>query len=134
MTSANINLGATTLTNYCYQYMFYGCSSLVDVPALPAVTLINSCYYGMFYGCSSLVNAPQLPASTLVATCYAYMFTNCTALADIYAKRVSYQSSSLTNWLSGVNGAGTFHTSEDSTWDTGGNGIPANFIRVNDYQ
>ena len=38
----------------CYYYMFYGCTSLTQAPALPATTLANYCYRGMFFGCTSL--------------------------------------------------------------------------------
>ena len=34
--------------------MFYGCTSLTELPALPATTLAAYCYYGMFYGCSKI--------------------------------------------------------------------------------
>lgn len=63
-------LPATTLTERCYSGMFYGCTALKTVSILPATTLANNCYYQMFYGCNSLVNAPVLPATTLVEGCY----------------------------------------------------------------
>ena len=73
-------LPATTLANYCYYYMFYGCTSLVTAPELPATTLANYCYYYMFNSCRSLVTAPELPATTLKDYCYYYMFYGCTSL------------------------------------------------------
>ena len=73
-------LPATTLANYCYYYMFYGCTSLTTAPELPATTLANYCYYYMFYGCTSLTTAPELPATTLANSCYSYMFEGCTSL------------------------------------------------------
>ena len=75
-------LPATTLANYCYWEMFRNCTSLVNAPALPATTLADSCYRSMFYGCTSLVNAPALPATTLVQSCYGYMFNGCTSLVN----------------------------------------------------
>ena len=75
-------LPATTLATYCYQYMFSGCSSLVNAPALPATTLATYCYSYMFSNCSSLVNAPALPATTLASSCYRYMFNYCTSLVN----------------------------------------------------
>ena len=79
-------LPATTLANYCYQYMFRGCTSLTTAPALPATTLANYCYAYMFYNCSSLTTAPALPATTLANYCYQYMFSGCRALyvSDTY--------------------------------------------------
>ena len=69
------------MADYCYSYMFYGCTSLTSAPSLPATTLASSCYSGMFYGCTSLTAAPSsLPATTLVDSCYSYMFYGCTSL------------------------------------------------------
>ena len=34
--------------------MFRNCTSLTAAPRLPATTLSNSCYQGLFYGCSHL--------------------------------------------------------------------------------
>ena len=74
------SLPATTLTDFCYNYMFYGCTSLTTAPSLPATTLASSCYNYMFYGCTSLTTAPSLPATTLTDFCYTYMFYGCTSL------------------------------------------------------
>lgn len=74
-------LPATTLANGCYKYMFNGCTSLTTAPALPATTLATSCYCGMFYGCTSLTTAPALPATTLADYCYQSIFEDCTSLA-----------------------------------------------------
>ena len=74
------DLPATTLAYSCYSYMFNGCASLVQAPALPATTLASNCYYAMFSGCTSLTQAPELPATTLADYCYYEMFYNCTSL------------------------------------------------------
>ena len=74
-------LPATTLAGYCYNSMFYNCTSLTTAPALPATTLASSCYDSMFYGCTALTKAPELPATTLAYYCYASMFDGCTSLA-----------------------------------------------------
>lgn len=42
------------MANYCYSYMFYGCTSLTTAPSLPATTLAIYCYYSMFRGCTSI--------------------------------------------------------------------------------
>ena len=76
----NLVLPATTLANYCYYKMFYGCTSLVNAPALPSMTLANWSYGGMFSGCTSLETAPELPATTLADSCYGGMFDGCTSL------------------------------------------------------
>ena len=73
-------LPATTLTESCYEYMFYGCTGLTTAPELPATTLEDSCYSRMFEGCKSLTSAPTLPATTLKSSCYYNMFYGCTGL------------------------------------------------------
>ena len=73
-------LPATTLANYCYTYMFNGCTNLTTAPALPATTLASNCYSGMFEGCKNLTTAPALPATTLASNCYGFMFNGCTSL------------------------------------------------------
>ena len=47
-------INVLTIGDYCYDSMFYGCTSLVTAPALPATTLASFCYNSMFYGCTSL--------------------------------------------------------------------------------
>lgn len=72
-----------------YAYMFHGCTSLLEAPALPALTLPSYNYYHsagvyerMFRGCTSLTTPPALPATSLGAFCYAYMFYGCTSLVS----------------------------------------------------
>lgn len=75
-----LELPATTLAEFCYSNMFFGCAALVTPPALPATKLENSCYNGMFHNCSSMVTPPALPATELKNNCYQFMFDNCTSL------------------------------------------------------
>ena len=82
ISAENLILPATTLASNCYQYMFYGCTSLTTAPALPATTLTNYCYSFMFQDCTSLTKAPALPATTLANYCYWAMFQNCTSLTS----------------------------------------------------
>lgn len=76
----NLILPATTLARDCYSQMFFGCTSLITVPALPATTLTERCYQNMFRGCTSLATAPVLPATTIGDYCYSGMFQDCTSL------------------------------------------------------
>ena len=80
VSAENLILPATTLTDYCYQDMFQGCTSLTTAPKLPATTLEYYCYQHMFAGCTSLKTAPALPAIDLAAYCYDSMFLGCTSL------------------------------------------------------
>lgn len=78
---SNLVLNATTLTAYCYYYMFAGCTNLVNAPELPATSVGDTSYGRMFEGCTSLTTAPSvLPATTLASYCYYYMFNGCTNL------------------------------------------------------
>ena len=77
----NLILPATTLSDYCYNQMFWECKLLTNAPrVLPALTLKSNCYWGMFAGCKSLTTAPSLPATTLAEDCYCNMFNGCTSL------------------------------------------------------
>jgi len=76
----NLILPATTLVEYCYTFMFYGCTSLTTAPILPATTLAQGCYLRMFNRCTSLTTAPELPSTTLSQDCYNGMFNSCTSL------------------------------------------------------
>ncbi len=69
-------------SDYCFCYMFEGCTYLTEAPELPFTSLAAHCYDSMFKGCTSLVKAPQLPATTLQGYCYANMFEGCTALEN----------------------------------------------------
>jgi hypothetical protein len=73
-------LPATTLSEFCYYRMFYGCKSMKTHPALPAETMMACCYSYMFAYCSALEDTPALPATTLAAQCYARMFYYATGL------------------------------------------------------
>lgn len=70
----------TTVSSYCYFYLFYNCTSLTTAPSLLATTLATYCYDSMFYWCTALTPAPTLPATTLSEGCYRYMFRDCTSL------------------------------------------------------
>ena len=76
-------LPATTLANYCYTDLFYGCTGLTKAPELPATSLTRYCYFGMFHNCTSLTSAPELPATSLSGAegCYGNMFYGCSSLS-----------------------------------------------------
>lgn len=81
LTSAeNLILPATTLTDSCYEEMFWKCIHLTKAPELPATYLAPSCYKNMFNSCTSLKTAPVLPATTIRNRCYEGMFEGCTGL------------------------------------------------------
>lgn len=156
----NIVLPATTLSTYCYGYMFNGCSSLTIAPLiLPATTLKGSCYRRMFYSCSGLTTAPEihattqasyacqymfyscsslrtapaLHATTLVSYCYQYMFRYCSSLNYVKSMAVDISATNcMQGWLQGVAASGTFVKNSEATWEVSGDsGIPSGWTVVN---
>ena len=99
-------LPSTTLAQYCYQRLFYGCSNLTTAPELPATALENGCYEYMFSRCANLTTAPELPATTLAQYCYSSMFSHtglttvpklpATTLADSCYENMFYSCTNLT--------------------------------------
>lgn len=79
--ASRLRLKATTLTQYCYYYMFNGCSNLVYAPEIEATTVALYCCYYMFYNCTKLLYGPsRLPAMVMKQRCYSCMFRGCNAL------------------------------------------------------
>jgi hypothetical protein len=109
VSAKNLILPATTLDNYCYNGMFFNCTSLTETPDLIATTLASGCYYQMFFGCTSLTTAPELPATTLASYCYNNMFNGCSNLNRITMLATDISASDcLYKWVSGVASNGTF--------------------------
>ena len=127
ISAENLILPVTALTDYCYNYMFRGCTGLTTAPALPATTLATSCYSFMFEDCSSLTTAPELPATTLADWCYEYMFHGCTSLNYIKCLATDISADDCTDdWVYGVSSTGTFVKDDNMTgWTTGTSGIPS---------
>lgn len=82
VSAKNLILPAMVLSFNCYGMLFYGCTSLIETPALPATTLAKRCYEFMFERCTSLTTAPELPATTLTEGCYKEMFKSCYSLTE----------------------------------------------------
>ena len=103
-------LPATKLVANCYSNMFAQCGSLVTPPDLPAETLADGCYEGMFKGCVSLEQAPELPATRLVNSSYKDMFNGCSSLNYIKVGLMTLDNDveATLDWVSGVDGPGTF--------------------------
>ena len=80
---SEIELTNKILSNGCYKKMFYNCSNITNLPALPAVGLADKCYANMFENCTSLgliEGNGLLPAPLLKEECYSCMFKGCTSL------------------------------------------------------
>ena len=115
-------LPARNLSIGCYESMFTECTSLKEAPELPATTLEEYCYENMFAYCTSLKEAPELPASELKHGCYENMFNHCSNLNYIKVGVMSLDNDSdaTTNWVTEVDGPGTFIFPCGSTYDKHG--------------
>ena len=122
--------------SYTFQSLFRDCTTIIEVSDifLPATTLANYCYQYMFKGCTSLTTAPELPATTLKDTCYAFMFYGCNNLNYIKMLATDIAATNcLRNWVSGVSSTGTFVKNVTMTsLPTGINGIPSGWTVVDD--
>ena len=100
---------------------------------LPATTMTEYCYYAMFYGCTSLTTAPVLHAPTLVENCYYYMFYYCSSLKSVTCLATNISASNCTNnWLNNVSAGGTLYKAAGVTWPNGSSGVPGSW-GVEDY-
>lgn len=98
----DIELPATTITQFCYRTMFGECAKLTRAPKLPAKVLKRQCYASMFSDCplikefpemgatemdelscwimmknTGIEEIPALPAMNLAEGCYYAMFAQC---------------------------------------------------------
>ena len=148
----DILLPATTLTDYCYNYLFGGCSALTKAPALPATVLKLRCYeqmfwkctslteapiisattvasyccHDMFNGCTNLVKAPELLATTLTQYCYNGMFWGCSKLNYLKCLATDVSADNcLGGWLDGVSATGTLVVASGTTWAVAGTNYPS---------
>lgn len=77
-------LSGTRVGYYGCAYMFVNCTSLIDVPDLPATTLDGYAYTCMFQNCTSLTVLPKLNHITTITywAPFRYMFNYCRAIVD----------------------------------------------------
>lgn len=130
----------------CFLRLFYNCRDLLTAPELPATTLTDYCYNYMFTNCNNMIpdadlenipefpiTSPKLPATTLCNYCYQSMFAS-TPLKRITMLATDISASDcLDNWVVYVPPTGTFvkHPDMDSL-PTGKNGIPEGWTVI-DY-
>lgn len=106
---------------YAFCNLFKDNTSIISIEKnfLPATTLANYCYRNMFYGCTGLTHAPELPATTLATGCYAYMFEGCRNINYIKMLATDISATSCCElWVKDVSSTGTFVKNKDATWDT----------------
>ena len=75
----------TSLSGYPYAFvtLFKGCTSLTKAPALPATTLSDYCYFYLFYGCESLKEV-RISATKTATGALANWLANASTTGDIY--------------------------------------------------
>ena len=82
-----LRLTASTLGQYCYNQMFWGCTSLTRPPELQTTISANVPKYAysyMFKDCTSLLSAPNLQEGKEVGESgYEAMFQGCTSLITV---------------------------------------------------
>ena len=70
-------------------------------------------------------------ARTLNEGCYMYMFQDCSKLASVSCSATNISAETCTtDWLKNVAATGTFTTPSTTAWETGANGIPEGWTRV----
>lgn len=97
---------------------------------LEQTTLANYCYMNMFYGCTGLTSAPELPATTLSASCYRSMFQGCGNISLIKVHFTAWGTQT-TNWVTSVSSAGTFYKPSALSEKFGVSNIPNGWTVVN---
>ena len=93
-------------------------------------TFANYCYVFMFDGCTGLTSAPELPATTLASSCYSYMFSGCTHLSLIKVHFTAWRNQT-TNWVSSVSPTGTFYKPSALSEEFSTSKIPTGWTVVN---
>lgn len=138
------SIDASYITNA--SYMFAGCTSLVEPPVFTATEIIAVEIRNMFSGCTSIKSVSNFTKKIAQVTIIHYMlegcknieesvflapsvngsegaFMNCSNLKYI---KCLFEGNNLGSWnfSSGVAANGTFVKHPDSTWVSGGRGIP----------
>lgn len=126
--------GIYDLTGYDYAFtlLFTDNTNLLVISKdfLPATILSDWCYDSMFRGCTSLIAAPNLNAETLKTGCYYDMFNGCENLTYIKALFNKTSSDNDTKrWVRNVNNKGVFVKNKNTFLNTyNENNIPLNWI------
>lgn len=120
--------------DYCYDYMFNYCTSLLYPPKiLPATNLqyASYCYRYMFRNCNKMTTSPYLPNAFSTGTSYQNMFNSCSSLKSITClSEYASDYNNFNGWTTGVSATGTFTKKAGSTWPTGTSGIPSGWTVV----
>lgn len=112
---------------YCFNSLFYNCSTTFNGFELPSTELAQNCYEGIFQDCTLITKAPDLPATTLVTGCYQGMFSGCTALNEVKIGYTgNFSQDNFLFWMQFITGTGTlYYNGSDTT--KGESAIPQNW-------
>ena len=134
LTHAPMNLPATTLAEGCYYNMFGLCEDLTNAQSiLPATTLAEKCYYGMFNVCN-LTTSPILPAPSVPTEAYKNMFGSNHSLNYITMLATQLGANALENWVVSVAPTGTFvKAPQQNSLPIGDSGIPTGWVPSDAY-
>lgn len=96
----------------------------------------NYAFAKLFYGCTSLVTAPKLPATNLKDYCYYRMFQKCTSLSSVEVAFTDWNAANATKlWLDNVASTGIFrcptNLGTNATIARGGNNCPSGWTVIN---
>ena len=73
---------------YCYAYMFYGCSNILEPVELVSHKMGSYCYLAMYQNCVKLIRSadlsfPQVRTLPDAEYCYSNMFYGCSSLEEV---------------------------------------------------
>lgn len=80
---------------YCYAYMFYGCSNILEPAELVSRTVGSYCYLATYQNCIKLTKGVDFSFCSLVdgaEYCYSNMFYGCSSLGEVKSLGSSFGS------------------------------------------
>lgn len=123
--ASELELPATTLTDSCYNAMFFNCEKLLAAPkVLPATTLTPNCYTNMFRWCRALVTAPIIMAEDMSANGCMTMMLNDTKIKKVEIHVDSWYTDNAMSWLSSVPSDGKLLIKQGLEIPQGSSGCP----------
>ena len=106
-----------TLSDYCFNRLFYWCTSLTTPPKLTATTLAQRCYNSMFYSCA-LTSIPQLIALSYPDYACVAMFGSCVNIKLSTTQTWEYQTPYRipTEWTGTVGNSSLLNMFQNTWW------------------
>lgn len=127
------NFSGVTEHNYecLFPYLFAGSSiSNVENLILPIKNVSMFGYWGMFSECTNLAKSPLIEAESIGYKAMGWMFNGCSNLKEIRCRLSSGFEEELSLWVKGVFPNGIFYGKNVNDWETGNNGIPEGWEKI----